>query len=85
MKKWVYANVLNDSVVSTLKENEIETVLDFAKYDMCVSMTSRETFFHRQTIEYRLKRVKEKTGLDPHKFYDLMKLVHSLEKVDGNM
>lgn len=71
--------------IKTLKRNEIETLLDFAKYDMNTYKTARETFFSYNTIAYRLGRVKEKTGLDPHKFYDLMKLVLILEKVDGSM
>ena len=70
-------------LVKTLKRNELETLMDFAKYDMSVSKTAKETFFHRHTIDYRLNKVKEKTGLDPYKFYDLVKLMRMLGEEDG--
>lgn len=72
---------LNDDVLKTLREEEISTVLAFAEYDMNIQYTADGTFFHRNTIKYRLESVKEKTGLDPKKFSELLTLVLSLGKV----
>ena len=71
--------------VSTLTEKEVETVLAFAKCDMTVYKTAKELYFSTNAIQYRLRQVEKKTGLDPNNFYDLMKLVLSLEKADGKM
>ena len=71
---------MDKDLVNILNRDEIDTVLAFAEYDMGIRKTARETFFHYNTIVYRLERVKEKTGLDPHRFYDLMKLVQMLGK-----
>ena len=58
-----------------LKRAEIESLLEFAECDMCASRAARKLFYTEKAIRYRLCRVKEKTGLDPYRFYDLVKLV----------
>ena len=58
-----------------LTELDCEIVLAFAENDMKVSETAQKFFFHRNTIEYHLDKVKRKTGLNPKKFYDLTELV----------
>jgi carbohydrate diacid regulator len=68
-----------------LNEEELETLLAYAENDMNVLRTAKEGFLHYNTVKYRLKRIKEKTGLDPHRFYDLMKLVQMAEKENGSL
>jgi sugar diacid utilization regulator len=49
-------------------------ILAYARNDMNVLKTSRDMTYHRGTVEYHLERIKEKYGLNPKKFYDLVKL-----------
>ncbi len=71
---------MDRDLLNSLNENEIETVLAFAEHDMTVQRTAKEGFLHYNTVLYRLSRVKDKTGLDPRNFYDLVKLVQMLGK-----
>jgi carbohydrate diacid regulator len=73
------------ALLEILTEDEVETLLAYAENDMTILRTAKEGFLHYNTVKYRLNRVKEKTGLDPHKFYDLMKLVQMAEKENGGM
>lgn len=57
------------------KEIEIETLLAFAECNMSTSETARKLYCTHGTVKYRLWRIKERTGLDPHRFYDLVELV----------
>ena len=42
------------------------------------SAVSREMFFNPRTISYHLKKIKEKTGLDPRNFFDAVELFEIL-------
>ena len=54
---------------------ELEILQAFADNDMSIARTSRFLYIHRNTITYHLRMIKERTGLDPRNFYDLVKLV----------
>ena len=58
-----------------MNELEKNIVLSYAENNMDVSKTARATHYHRNTMEYHLKRIAEKYGLNPRKFYDLIDLV----------
>lgn len=64
---------------SMLTNANKKIVLAFAENDMKVSKTARSTFYSKNTIDYHLKCVKQKTGLDPFKFYDLVEILTALE------
>ena len=61
-----------------MTELDVRMVLAFAENNMRVSHTARKTFYHHNTVDYHLGKVKQETGLDPHNFYDLGKLVKML-------
>lgn len=54
---------------------EKNIVLSYAENDMNETKTARAIHYHRNTIEYHFKKITEKYGLNPHKFYDLIKLI----------
>ena len=63
-----------------MKNNELsildkEIILAFAKYDMKAYRVSKKIYVCRGTVTYHCKKIKEKTNLDPRKFYDLCKLL----------
>lgn len=58
-----------------LTEIDRETILAYADSGMNGQEASRKIYLSRTAFFYRLKRIEQKTGLDPRRFYDLVKLV----------
>ncbi len=58
-----------------MNETEKQIILSLANYDMNVSRTSRAIHMHRNSIEYHLEKIQQRTGFNPKRFYDLVKLV----------
>ena len=52
----------------------LETVEVFFDKNMSLTQTSKELKIHRNTLLYRLDKIKKVTGLDPRKFNDAMEL-----------
>nr|WP_285890411.1 helix-turn-helix domain-containing protein [Halalkalibacter oceani] len=46
----------------------------FFQYNMNITETAQALFVHRNTLMYRLKRIKEKTDYDPQLFADAVTL-----------
>ena len=59
-----------------------ETLNAFADNNMDVSKTARQLYLHRNTMVYRLERIKIQTGLNPYKFHELVKLLELYGKED---
>ena len=60
---------------------EKEIVLAFAECNMDLSKTARKTYMHRNSIVYQLEKIQKKTGLQPKRFFDLIKLVEMCKEV----
>ena len=58
-----------------LNERKREIILAMAECNMNESEVSRKLHFHRNNVVYHCENIREKTGLDPQNFYDLVKLV----------
>ena len=63
-----------------LTDVDIQVVLAFADNNMNATETGRNLFLAKSTVQYHLESVGKKTGLNPLKFYDLVKLVRRLKK-----
>ena len=63
---------MNKKELSTLEKVIIEA---FAEYDMKAFKVSKNIYVSRGTVLYHAKKIKEKTGLDIRKFYDLCLLL----------
>lgn len=63
-----------------LNEKEKEVVRAAARHDMRWTRVAGALGMHRNTVLYRCGRIKSKTGLDPCKFYDLIKLLEMVKK-----
>lgn len=53
-----------------LTNETIETVRVFFRNDLNLSTTARELFIHRNTLLYRMEKIRKATGLDLRKFED---------------
>ena len=50
-------------------------VLEFAEHDMKAQRVAKELDYHINTVDYHLRRIHQKTGLNPKCFYDLVELL----------
>jgi hypothetical protein len=52
-----------------------ETLQAFADADMNLTLTARTLHVHPNTLRYRLRRIRERTGCDPHRLTELVDLL----------
>jgi carbohydrate diacid regulator len=62
-----------------INETLLETLKVFFDNNLSISKTAQAIYIHRNTLLYRLRRVKEITGLDPKKFDDAVQLRMALK------
>jgi carbohydrate diacid regulator len=56
----------------------LATVRAFLEENCCPTRTACRLYIHRNTLLYRLNKVKLLTGLDPHRFHDAMQIYLAL-------
>ena len=66
-----------DIVMSTLTDKEKEILLAFAEHNMNCSEAAMSLYMARNSFHYYFKSIEAKTGLNPRKFYDLIKLLET--------
>lgn len=57
-----------------LTENRCEIILALADCSMNVSAAARQLYMNWRSVYYQIDRIREITGKDPLKFYDLHEL-----------
>ena len=57
-----------------MNKEDAHIVIAMANHSMNVTDVARAIFAHRNTVLYHLDKVKQQTGLDPRRFYDLVEL-----------
>ena len=62
--------VFKKGALETLDRETLMTVQAFFENNLNVSETSRKLFVHRNTLVYRLEKIKKITGLDLREFED---------------
>ncbi len=60
--------VFKKSPIDALDQETLETINRFFENNLNVSETSRKLFVHRNTLVYRLEKIKKLTGLDLREF-----------------
>lgn len=66
-----------------LDDRRKDIILAMAECNMNVSEVAQMKHYHRNSIIYHCNHIHQKTGLNPHNFYDLVKLV-DMVKGDSN-
>lgn len=64
--------IFKDNDPSTFDEEIVSTVYKFFENNLNVSETSRQLFIHRNTLVYRVEKLKSITGLDVRVFDDAL-------------
>ena len=62
--------VFKKNPIETLDDDTLETINRFFENNLNVSETSRKLYVHRNTLVYRLEKIKKLTGLDLREFDD---------------
>lgn len=62
------SEVFKKSPIETLDADTLETINKFFENNLNVSETSRKLYVHRNTLVYRLEKIKKSTGLDLREF-----------------
>ncbi len=62
------SEVFKKNPIETLDEDTLETINKFFENNLNVSETSRKLYVHRNTLVYRLEKIKKLTGLDLREF-----------------
>ena len=69
--------------LSKITNADWNVLIAYADNDMSVSKTAESMFFHRNTVEYHLNKVRDNTGQDPRCFHDLVQLFQlAKDKID---
>lgn len=63
-----------EHVCGSLDEEELQMLHSYFRHELSLQDTAKEMVIHKNTLQYRLKRVHDKTGLDPRKFSDAVVL-----------
>lgn len=58
-----------------MTEFEIKMIKTFAECDMSLQMAANKLYVHRNTLTYHIEKIKQQTGLDARRFYDLCELL----------
>ena len=61
--------------METLTELERELIRLMADLDLNVTAVAKTTYRNRNTVVYHIEKIKKKTGLDPKRFHDCVKLL----------
>ncbi|HCL90802.1 MAG TPA: hypothetical protein DHW70_05745 [Candidatus Atribacteria bacterium] len=72
MEKTIYSTKNNKE--KKINETLLETLKAFFDNNLSISKTAQAIYIHRNTLLYRLRRVKDIIGLDPKKFDDAIQL-----------
>lgn len=57
-----------------MTEQEAKVILALADSNMSRSAAAARLYLHRNTVEYHIAKIKNKTGLDAKRFYELYEL-----------
>ena len=68
--KMFLKEVFKRGSIETLDQETLFTIQRFFENNLNVSETSRKLFVHRNTLVYRLEKIKKLTGLDLREFED---------------
>lgn len=63
-----------------LTEADVQVIQAMAQCDMDSTKAAAMLHYHVGSVKYHIKRIREKTGLNPRGFFDLCKLLEMEKK-----
>lgn len=68
------AEAFSRRVMKFLDKNDEKTLETFFENNLNIQQAAKAAYIHRNTLIYRLQKIKEKTGYDPKNFHDALTL-----------
>ena len=72
----------SEQLIMKLEDKEsvdlLDTLRTFINNNGSISLTSAHLLIHRNTLQYRLKKIQDLTGKDPRNLFELFELTHGL-------
>ncbi|WP_050182106.1 CdaR family transcriptional regulator [Domibacillus robiginosus] len=65
-------------LIGALSEEEISLLHSYYHHNLSLKKTAEEWFIHKNTLQYRLEKIAEKTGSNPRDYHDSVKLYIAL-------
>ncbi|HWO94983.1 MAG TPA: sugar diacid recognition domain-containing protein [Bacillus sp. (in: firmicutes)] len=65
-------------LIGKLSKEEITLLHTYFKYNLSLKKTAEELFIHKNTLQYRLEKIAEKTKANPRDYHDSVKLYIAL-------
>ncbi|GLX66679.1 CdaR family transcriptional regulator [Paenibacillus glycanilyticus] len=78
-----YLNKILDVGANPQLEEMLETLRQFFIYNQSINKTADHLFIHKNTLQYRLNKIKELTGYDPRVFEEGVLLYLALYFISG--
>ncbi|MBS4214498.1 MULTISPECIES: CdaR family transcriptional regulator [Neobacillus] len=72
--KWEDAEKFSKRIMNSTLKSYLETLEAFFDHNLNIQNTADALFIHRNTLIYRLNKIKEETGYDPKDFRDALTL-----------
>lgn len=69
---------------AALNDRRREIVLALAEHDLNALAVARAMYFSHNAVRYHCEQIHKKTGLNPRRFYDLVKLVEMVKDGDSD-
>lgn len=54
---------------------QAQVIIALADHDLNIAEAARSLHYHRNTLVYHIDMIRDETGKDPNKFYDLSELL----------
>lgn len=67
-----------EKTIGTLSEDEKDLIRVYFSLDMSLAETCRKQYIHKNTLQYKLNRIHQKSGLNPRRFQDAVLLYLAL-------
>lgn len=64
-----------------MTKHQAQLIVALADNDLNVCRTAEAVIYHRNTLNYHYQVIKKETGLDPHRFHDMCKLLRRARNV----
>ncbi len=59
-----------NKTIQPLGDKDLELLFKYYENNMSLKQTAEQLFLHKNTLQYQLAKIHEKTGLDPRRFQD---------------
>lgn len=64
-----------------MTKQESRIIIELAHHQLSALQVANAMSYHRNTIYYHVRRIHEKTGLNPYDFFDMQKLYPMAQEV----